>query len=34
MLITLSILGVNMINKATDGEDWFGGTKEENENDD
>tara|TARA_A100001037_G_C15152985_1_gene640891 strand:- start:4741 stop:5541 length:801 start_codon:yes stop_codon:yes gene_type:complete len=34
MLITLSILGVNMINKATDGEDWFGGTKEENEKDD
>lgn len=33
LLITLSILGVHMINKATDGEDWFGGTKEENKND-
>ena len=33
LVISLSIFGINIINKATDGEDWFGGTKEENEND-
>lgn len=32
-LVVLSVyFGIKMINKNTDGEDWFGGTKEENEN--
>jgi uncharacterized membrane protein len=31
-LILVAVFGVIFIKRATDDEDWFGGTKEENEN--